>query len=208
MTELAEHESRDTAGKTTLVLCIAFLVLGACGPEPNDGDDDAAQSEGGTSSSAGAWPPDECPADESPFLREECLEALRLGCNAHVAENECMAAPPVSLDEGGYTVRCLWAKVVAFSDVGSCSIESVTGRCEASEGAPLCGDFCAGDPWMSDVSAISAEQEIIDMCGGPLGAWAAVGSSSSDDVLPCGPDYSPESPPALCECATVACEAD
>jgi hypothetical protein len=114
-----------------------------------------------------------------------------------------MAELALDFDNEGYQIRCLWAKVVKFTDATSCSVESVTGRCEASV-RTFCGDFCGGNSLVGDIHAIPSQLEIIHLCGGPLGPWSAVGNDNSSYSSPCGTG---QAAPALCDCATVACEA-
>jgi len=158
-------------------------------------------TSGGTS-----WFPGECPVDESPFLSADCLEALRSACGEHDVEGACAGEQPLSFLDDQYIVRCSWAKVVKFSDAAACTVASVTGRCEASVDT-ACSDACAGDFLNSSLTAIPSELEIIEMCGGPLGPWSAVGSEPGAYLGTCAPTVKPPAPP-LCDCASVACAAE
>lgn len=59
---------------------------------------------------------------------------------------------------------------------------------------------------LSDVAAIPSQLEIVQMCGGPLGSWSAVGAEPGGFVSTCAPNLEPPSHP-LCDCATAACDA-
>jgi hypothetical protein len=172
------------------------LVLVAC--TSDDGE------TGGDTGAEVSWPPGACALDESPFVQSECLDALRLACNAHAEESACAGAQPLSFDTGGYSIECGWAKVVAFVDEAACTVETVSGRCEARIDTE-CGDFCGGDDMLSDVAAIPSQGEIVQLCGGPLGPWSAVGAAN-DDLSTCADNVTPPSD-ALCECAEAACTA-
>lgn len=193
-----------------LALGAASLAVAACGPESDapGADTGSASSDPddtGSATTSGAALPDACSIDASPFLQPECLDALRLACNAHAAENDCAAAAPFAFDDGGFVIGCAWAKVVTFSDATQCTVESVAGRCEARIDSE-CGDYCAGDFMLSDVAAIPAQLEIVQLCGGPLGAWSATDAEPGTVVSTCAPNVEPPSDP-LCDCATTACDA-
>jgi hypothetical protein len=174
----------------------ACVFIAAC----SGAADDASMEAG--SDSAGASLPDACSPDESPFLQPDCLDALRQACNEQDEENVCVATEP--FDVSGYRIRCAWAKVVAFSDTSACTVDAVVGRCEASIETP-CGDYCTENELLSNVSAIPSRQEIIRLCGGPIGPWSAVGADS-DHTSMCADNVVPPADP-LCQCAEVACAA-
>ena len=186
-------------------------ALVGCGSEseaePGCSTESAACDESSGTSRDESWLPEACSLDRSPFLQPQCLDALRLACNEHSAENVCTASPVLPFASGGYEIRCAWAKVVTFSDADSCTVESVDGRCEASiEGLLPCGgDPCTEDSLMSSVSAVPSESEIIQLCGGPLGSWNAVGSTESYASV-CEDGIEPP-PPSLCDCTEAACQA-
>lgn len=144
-----------------------------------------------------SWLPGECRIDESPFLRPDCLGALRSACGEHEDESTCVAEPALSFSDGSYIIRCSWAKVVTFSDADACTVASVAGRCEASV------DKACNESPTGNVDAIPSELEIIEMCGGPLGPWSAVGSEPGEYVGSCAENVKPPAP-ALCDCASVA----
>lgn len=208
------HRSLLRRSTRLLVSLSMWLILEACGgsdstmQEDTDENTSGGEATGSTATSGASggntWLPDTCSADQSPFLQESCLDSLRMSCNTHAEENECMATPVLFFDEGGYGIRCLWARVVKFSDASSCTVESVTGRCEASVNGE-CEDFCSGDFLLSDMSAISSQSELIQVCGGPLGTWSAVGAEQGY-ISTCGPNIQPP-PPPLCDCGDAACGA-
>lgn len=209
----AGRTAREPRGRLAINLCRAIasylLVLPACHSQRTDestGSSGADGSEAAPTSSGVSWPPDECPIDASPFLSPECLAALRSACNEHTGEDACAAEPRLAFADDMYIVRCAWAKVVTFSDAAACAVASVAGRCEASVDT-ACRDACAGEPLISNLSAIPSELEIIELCGGPLGPWSAVGSEPGAHVGACAKSVQPPAPP-LCDCAAVACSAE
>lgn len=179
-------------------------VLG-CASGADCAEGESCSDDSGDTNNEDSWPPDACSLIRSPFLQPECLGAMRLACDLHGEENVCTAVPGLSFDGGAYEVRCLWAKVVSFSDVDTCAVEAVVGRCEASLDGLPCGDLCAGESQVSNVSAIPSESEIVQLCGGPLGSWTAVGSTEMYGFT-CGDNLDPP-PPPLCDCVEAACEA-
>lgn len=183
----------------------SVLTVSGCsaGSECDAGGSCIEDSDGATGEDP--WPPDTCSLETSPFLQAECLDAMRLACNQRSEENDCTSAPGLSFDGGGYEVRCSWARVVRFSDADTCTVQTVEGRCEASlEGLP-CGDLCAGESLVGNISALPSESELVQLCGGPLGAWSAVDSPQMH-AFGCGENLEPPAPP-LCDCVDVACEA-
>lgn len=185
---------------------LALVVAMGCGVADADdtGDSSDTGSSSGSSSSADtgsdstgadSWPPETCALEASPFLDADCLEALRLACNAHAAETQCTAAEALSFDSGGYSIRCAWAEVYTFTDAATCAGETATSRCEAIVDTE-CQDTC---------TAIPSALEIIDVCGGPLGAWSAVDSEDAGHVGTCAPNVQPPAP-ALCDCAPATCD--
>jgi hypothetical protein len=155
------------------------LVLGACAPGGGEPDEDGL--------------PAPCSFDESLFEDAACLEALRLECNERATAQDCAAAPPFDFE--GYGAVCTWANVVTYVDATSCAVQSESARCEAG--------VVPGDGLVAVCHAIPSQLEIIEIWGGPLGAWSAVGSDS-DFVSSCGENLSPPEPP-LCACAPASC---
>lgn len=200
----------SAAWSTWIRPSVLSVVVAACESDAStEGGSSGLEvgSELSTSMSGGDELPADCSAEESPFLREACLDALSTRCREYDAENSCVAANPLSFDNDGYVVRCRWAKVVTFSESSgsSCDVVTTAGRCEATVDTP-CSDGCAGDFFLTDLKAFPMLREIVQVCGGPLGAWAAVGVEAGGGYVGCAPDTIPPAPP-LCECATVACEA-
>ncbi len=182
-----------------LSLAVFGCTADSEGDAGNSGTEDSDSSTG-----EDPWPPDACTLETTPFLQVECLDAMRLACNQHSEEDDCTSAPGLAFARGGYQVGCSWARVVRFSDADTCTVQSVEGRCEASlEGLP-CGDLCAGNSMLSNISAFPSESELVDLCGGPLGSWSAVGSTQMH-AFTCGENIEPPAP-ELCDCVDAVCE--
>lgn len=192
----------------TRAYILGALVLG-CESEasPSAASDVGDGTEPSTSISGAGEVPADCSAEESPFLRGVCLDALRDRCRENEAESSCAAADPLKFDNNGYVIRCRWAKVVTFteSDGVSCEVTGTEGRCEATVDT-VCSDGCAGDYFQTNLRASPMQREIVQVCGGPLGAWSAVGAEPGE-YFACAPNTLPP-PPALCDCAPIACEAN
>ncbi|WAS94195.1 hypothetical protein [Nannocystis punicea] len=159
--------------------------------------------------------PVECMDLSSPFLAADCLVALRNRCLAATDEATCTAREPLLFGDGGYIIRCGWAKVVTFADPATCAVESVVGRCEAGLEDTLlgCGNHCNDENSLqfslrADVDAA----ELLEMgCAsngnyldGPLGARSAVGAEPQEFGTVCIDGVKPPAPP-LCDCASAAC---
>jgi hypothetical protein len=198
----------------SLVVFLLASVIG-CGGEANcSGDacadesasgssDDSLGSVGESDSGSLSWPPQECSLEISPFLQVECLAAMRSACNAIEEEGDCTLTPFASFSNGGFEVRCEWAKVVKFSDVATCSVEGVLGRCEPTLNEMACVDSCLGEALVGSISAFPSDLELVQLCGGPLGSWSAVGSTEMYGFS-CGDNLVPPEP-AICQCIDEAC---
>jgi hypothetical protein len=203
---IEQSRAQRTSKRIALAWWLAAGAPGCALESKSLGEDSSATGSGsgttsddtGTSSGGGeSWPPAACDLDRSPFLDAECLAALRRACNEHTAETPCAGAESLAFDDGGYSIHCEWVEVIAFSDAATCAVESTTSRCEAqNESLGGC---------LSNCSAIPSELEIIVMCDGPLGPWAAVDSEEDDDFGGCAPNTQPPAP-ALCDCAPAACD--
>jgi len=198
---MAAWRHRLSSAPGVVSLCFMLGTLACHAESATD-----AATGGADVSDGDSWLPDECQIEQSPFLSPDCLGALRGACGGHGDESACAAEPMLSFDNDGYIIRCVWAKVVRFSDASLCTVASVGGRCEASV-QNACGDACAGNFLVSNLSAIPDELELIEMCGGPLGPWAAVGSEPGSYLSVCEPGLVP-APDPLCDCAQVACNSD
>jgi hypothetical protein len=171
-----------------------------------------------TSSDDGSLPdaPPSCDGLSSPFVSAECLGGLRDRCRAAMDVNDCAATEAIVFDDGAYVIACGWAKVVAFSDVDTCTIASVIGRCEAGiEQLIPCADRCTGEPDLyASLRASVPDAELVEMpctldgriLDGPLGPSSAVGAPPGDGST-CAPNIQPPAP-EICTCATEACAAD
>jgi len=181
--------ARVVATRIFAVLLVAFaLGCPADSPDQGEGESEAETEEG--------WLPDACSAEESPFTQPECLTAIREACNAQQDEASCNGTDPLPFS--GYGVTCGWAEVVTFSDLEMCNVESVEGRCEAN----LCQDG-PGPGGPCEASAIPSESAFIQLCGGPLGSWDAVGSEEQSPLEACEDGTEP----AICGCFEKACSA-
>jgi len=186
----------------------------------SDSTGDGTGSGGSTwAVAAAALLPPEC-ADTNPFGSEDCGGALKTLCRAQGTAQACEAQGPFSFNEGEYVFMCGWAKVVTFSDPDSCTVASVSGRCEAGI-LPFvgCGDPCVDieESFLYDaLVAILDESELIEMpcalgdaLGGPIGEWTDLANQQERGEEPythyCSADWPP--PPSLCNCYEVACEA-
>jgi hypothetical protein len=181
--------------RTTPRLVFGFLVLlaaVACAKDdPAAGDADG--SDGEASTGADSTLPAGCSFAESPFLSADCLTGLRDTCRAHVDQSACAAQPTFAFD--GYDVGCGWANVLTFVDATSCAVASEVGRCEAT--------LALSDGLEPPCKAIPSALEILELVGGPLGPWSAVGAEGQS-IGACAPNVDPPAP-ALCECAPATC---
>lgn len=173
----------------------------------------------GNSGSTGDGPsmdrPEACEGLSSPFVSADCLVGLRDRCRAANDAAACEDVPALAFD-GGFLIMCGWAKVVSFSDVASCTIEAVQGRCEAGvEQLVPCFDKCTDTPDLhASLHANILEAELVEMpcapdgklLGGPLGPASAVGAPPGETGT-CAPDLSPPAP-EICDCAPIACAAE
>jgi hypothetical protein len=194
---------RPRATRLLLVAALSGATTLACGDDASmTGSGGQGSADASSDGGAGGLPP-ACSADESPFLQEECLGQMREACNAQLDEHGCWASAPFAFY--GYTVRCAWAKVVSF-DGEQCSSPIVSGRCEAALDSN-CGSYCAGSTMFSDMAAIPATGELIQMCGGPLGTWTAL-DNSEQHSFDCGVENLSSEVRPICDCADVACNAE
>jgi len=185
-------------------VALALVAVGCTARSECDAGEACIEDSDDTSDET-PWPPEACALETSPFLQPECLDAMRLACNQHSEETDCTSAAGLSFAGGGYEVACSWAKVVRFSDPDTCTVQTVEGRCEARVAGMPCGDLCTGDSLTSNTSAFPSDSELVQLCGGPLGEWSAVGSTQMH-ASSCGENLEPPQPP-LCDCVDVACEA-
>jgi hypothetical protein len=159
--------------------------------------------------------PAECMGLGSPFLAADCLVALRNRCLTSTDEAACTAREPLLFGDGGYIIRCGWAKVVTFADPTACVVESVAGRCEAGLEDTLlgCGNRCNdANSLQFSLHADTDAAELIEMgcastgnyLAGPLGAQSAVGAEPKEFGTACIDNVKPPAPP-LCDCASTAC---
>ena len=176
------------------IFAVLFVAL-ALGCPADSGDETETETQAETETEEG-WLPDACDAGQTPFTQPECLTAIREACNAQQDEASCNGTDPLPFS--GFPVTCGWAEVVTFSDLATCSVESVEGRCEAN----LCQDgLGSGGP--CEASAIPSESAFIQLCGGPLGSWAAIDSEEQSPLEACEDGAGP----AICGCFEQACEA-
>lgn len=149
--------------------------------------------------------PSECNAEHSPFVQPGCRNALGAACLAHTSEDDCLGTPPALFS--GYTVVCSWSKVVRFSDPASCTVNSVSWRCEAT----LKQDFvkyydpCDVDftDFFASWTAIVSEQELVKAIYDTPIAPEVPGYYGS-----CGEGLDPPQPQPICSCTDVACDAE
>lgn len=190
--------------------------MGSSSTSDNDETAGAPSSTASTESTGDAPGdlPAACEGLSSPFVSADCLSGLRDRCRALTDDASCEASPSLTFD-GGFAIACGWAKVVTFSDIASCTIASVEGRCEAGiEQFIGCGDKCTDEPDLySSLRANVIEAELIEMpCApegrtldGPLGPSSAIGAPPGETGA-CAPNITPPAP-AICDCAPVACTA-
>ena len=189
------------------------------GPSAAGGAGGSTGTTGGTTEGAASLPP-EC-ADTNPFGSEACGGALKTVCRDQVTQQACEAQGPFSFSDGEYVFMCGWAKIVTFSDPDSCTVGSVSARCEAGLLA-LVG--CGADPCVDieerslyeTLIAIPSQSELIEMpCSmgdaldGPIGEWTELANQQQQGenlyAQGCNSDFPP--PPSICNCYEVACEA-
>ena len=185
-------------------LWLLFLV--GCGHESSGegGDPPRDGSVDGSSVSS------ECAGLTSPFLEADCLAALRDRCRSRANDADCTMGGPLIFGGGAYKIFCTWSKVVRFSDLTTCAVETVFHRCEGTikQDLVVCRDPCTATPDIfSRWTAIPSEQELVRVeCGGPIGPWSAVGSTPGSYTGACLGNIMPPAPD-LCRCESTACAA-
>jgi hypothetical protein len=141
----------------------------------------------------------------------ECLQKLRESCLALAEETSCTEQPAFEFGKSGssYTSAylCVWSPVVTINNNAGCAVESIDYRCDLARdiGRMLltCSHPCeSANPW-SYWNALPSENELISICGGPVGPWAASGQLYKQ-VYGCADAVALQDP--LCDCAEVACE--
>lgn len=195
---------------TSVWLWATMLACAACHASGHDTDSDTGDATDSNDTGAGHVP--EACDGTTPFESAACGAALRVLCNTHRTEAECTNQAAFIL---GSTYLCGWAKVVKFTDDSTCTVASVTARCEAGgiTGDLPCLDPCDGLPQSihKGLSVIASERELIQMpcapggyrLSGPVGEWTET-TVDEYHVHSCGADLPP--PPPLCDCTPVACE--
>lgn len=148
------------------------------------------------------------------YVAEDCLQALHVACRAQTTLQDCAAQGKAMV--GDYEMSCTWVPVVTYQENAgdSCTIESVSYRCEAwmnpeQLGLP-CPDPCEVEPELSSAwTAIPVERELLKICGPPVGPWMLRGEAGEEwdgYVFKCMDNVTPP-PPALCDCTATACQA-
>lgn len=192
---------------------VALWVFAAC-----EGDDEGATggfgghassvssgtADGSTSTVPGGMPlPPECDFSQS-FATPGCADALRAACLAYSSEAECDGAPPALFSS--YVVACSWSKVVRFADPSTCTVDSVSWRCEAGHKEAFITYYDPCDVSYTDIfthwSAVTANRELIKSRYGTPIAPEQPGYYSA-----CGASFDPPRPQPICSCTEVACSA-
>jgi hypothetical protein len=87
-------------------LALLFVAALACAAKQDPPPEDTATSDDESSTGVESPLPAACSYDESPFLRADCLTALRDACLAHTDQAACAAQSTFEFD--GYDVGCGW----------------------------------------------------------------------------------------------------
>ena len=130
----------------------------------------------------------------------------------------------MAFEEGSFIFGCGWATVYTVSNLSTCEIGTVSGRCEAGIFQTLeCEDECSlppgGVPGLYTLNAIPDDGELIKMpCApggsglldGPAGEWISLSYQQEHGpasvVASCAAAGTPN-PPEICSCLDAACEA-
>jgi hypothetical protein len=181
------------------------VICVACGDTKRNND---ATNQNET----GAWPPipEECVGLATAFTGQDCAEVLHQTCRSKTTEEECLGQGKALV--GSYEMSCHWTQVVTFEDDDSCTVASVSYRCDAwMDPAQLllyCPDPCEAEGDLSSSwRTIQSERELLKICGGPFGPWAGPEDDDWDGYIGvCVDNVSPPAP-ALCDCTAAACAA-
>lgn len=196
--------STGACGGSTLTIVDDPLDAGV---EPDAGHEpDATLVDGAATNDAGL--PAAC-VDESPFTSEACAVALAARCHALTSERDCVS----EVISGDDSYLCEWAKVTTFSDVATCTVASVEGRCEAysvTAGLGSCRGPCAWS--LSDLDAYPATSVLLQSaCRSSTGivVTGPIDHETIREFQPGGPrerrSCGQDSPPELCACSQVVC---
>lgn len=202
------------------VLLAALACVAACGAtEPADryAGNAAATDDAGVEPSEFAVPFD-CAAT-TPQLSAACARALREICEQHQDEPSCARERAYAFEQSIFSFRCGWSKVVRFSDLSSCRVESVRGRCDLYGVSPLqCPALCENDEpgglYYRLTTRLRDHELVINPCfganamDGPIGEWDARTDPQNleDAYQTCG-GHEPPPPRELCDCKVAACDA-
>lgn len=152
----------------------------------------------------------------TPFQSEPCALAVRDYCAYRQTEAECTSFEPILLEES-YAFGCAWAKVVKFSELESCTVESVFGRCVAvidmlKGCSPTCSpEYPAGVDY--GITTYAAANEMMEIpcygseLGGPIDEATVIANQIGDErkYSTCADNISPPAPKALCACTNAFC---
>lgn len=195
--------------------CIAACGQVAAQQRSTEESRDAAEAE----PDSGMPPvPVEC-AGTTPHLSTVCARTLREMCERHADEPSCAREQAFVFDQSILLFTCGWSKVVRFSDISTCAVESVRGRCDLYGALPMgCGDACAqveaGGLYDSLVARVRDNELVKSPCFngaamvGPIGEWESRVDPENQDgaYRTCG-GHEPPPPRELCDCRRAACAA-
>ena len=178
------------------------------------GEGSTTETGAGGTTGGYAEPPTDCPAGVRPHTSEACGRALEEYCDSFDTEESCHDGNVFALDD--WIFACAWAKVVSFSELGTCAIDTVEWRCVAGheERNGSCANQC--DPASlsprDNLMASTTELQLYEMpcprvSWGPVGEWTAQSYQDQHGSLfaRCHDGGSP--PPAVCDCSADACGA-
>lgn len=203
---------------------LPFAALGsvlACGCVASaDVEETAGDVDAGSDSSVSSLPL-EC-ATTTPFNSAACGRALREICSQLDDEPSCARHAGFPFDNSVVYFRCGWSKVVQFSEIETCQVQSVTGRCDLYGQMPLsCANPCSEDDsnefaglYGSLQAHVGTRELVKSPCSygssmdGPLGEWLSRNDPQNTDAAyrTCGA-HEPPPPKELCSCQRAACDA-
>lgn len=220
--------TRSSPRRKLVLFAGALGCVAACGTIEGAAPDAPDVGDAGDASDAGDADvlsneylvPPEC-TDTNPFFSAACARALREICEQHVDEPSCGRQRGFAFERGGIGYfRCGWSKVVRFSELTTCQVESVRGRCDlyAPKSYFECPALCEGDaegglPYRLATRLRDQELILLPCFGffamdGPVGEWSSLYDPQNveDAYQTCGA-HEPPPPKELCDCRRAACDA-
>lgn len=202
-----EHANAPRRKSSRMVQAACFsglLLVGACGghtlpvDDAGDGGMDTEAVDAAAANDAADGTPPNAPAEcvgTDPFGPEACGTALSERCRALTTERDCESAAPLDL---GRQWVCGWTKVTTFSDMATCAVASVAGRCEAYL---VIGGPCSCEAHPADSEILHPPCRNHGGIQGPIDRYTSLEVQRTEPrtQFACGPQYVPAEP-ELCKC--------